>query len=38
MNYALAHKADLSDWCLRDDRTPNGEAPTCGDDYKVGEM
>jgi hypothetical protein len=35
MNYALSHELDLSDFCLRDDRTPDGEEVTCGQDYKL---
>jgi len=34
-DYALAHQIDLSDFCLRDDRTAEGEPPTCGEDYKL---
>jgi len=35
MNYALASKPNASDFCLRDDRTPDGTPPKCGDDYKL---
>eukprot|EP00308_Calcidiscus_leptoporus_P011689 CAMPEP_0119354038 /NCGR_PEP_ID=MMETSP1334-20130426/3129_1 /TAXON_ID=127549 /ORGANISM="Calcidiscus leptoporus, Strain RCC1130" /LENGTH=752 /DNA_ID=CAMNT_0007367495 /DNA_START=14 /DNA_END=2272 /DNA_ORIENTATION=+ len=44
MNYALAHERDLSDWCLRDDRTADGEVLKCAAeygeeaDYKVGVL
>ena len=35
-NYALAHSADLSDWCLRDDRHVSKEAKECRNaDYKL---
>ena len=32
MNYALSHSPDVSDWCLRDDRSSAG---SCGRDYKL---
>lgn len=35
MDYSLAHELDLSDFCLRDDRTPDGEVVNCGEDYKL---
>lgn len=35
MNYVMAYERDLSDFCLRDDRTPDGENVTCGEDYKL---
>jgi Glycosyl hydrolase family 30 TIM-barrel domain len=35
MDYALSHELDLSDFCLRDDRTPDREEVTCGEDYKL---
>ena len=38
MNYAHSYKTDLSDWCLRDDRTPAGQQAKCGDDYKLGPL
>lgn len=35
MHYAMAHELDLSDFCLRDDRTPDGMEVECGRDYKL---
>jgi O-glycosyl hydrolase len=35
MDYSMAHELDLSDFCLRDDRTPDGAPVTCGQDYKL---
>lgn len=35
MHYAMAHELDLSDFCLRDDRTPDGVEVECGQDYKL---
>lgn len=38
MNYGMASRHDLSDWCLRDDRTPEGGPLSCGEDYKLGPL
>ena len=35
MDYSMAYELDLSDFCLRDDRTPDDQTVTCGEDYKL---